>query len=369
MLSRILRRSLPVVACLIAAISPASGQASDVPVVVLSEREARYLGNPRQITFGLPQAGEGYFSPAGHSIVYQAYPIGYPFYQIYTQPLDTNEPRLLSTGRGRTTCAYFSPDGKTILFASSHADPHIEQTERKAREEAAQGGRRRYQWDFDPHMDLYTIQLDGTGLKRLTDAEGYDAEGSYSTDGKHIVFTSTRDGDPDIYVIDADGGNLRQLTNAPGYDGGPFFSPDGKWVIFRSDRQEKDMLQIFAVSSDGKIEVQLTNNLSSVNWCPFFHPSGKYFIWSAADYSRGPATAKFHLFTMELSYPGGKLTGGETTQISDANRSDVLPAYSPDGRQLLWTSTRTANQKSQLFLADWLREQPPAAPGRHEGQR
>ncbi|MGQ0633191.1 MAG: TolB family protein [Planctomycetaceae bacterium] len=334
----------------------------ELPSVVLSERESRYLGKPRQVTFGLPQAGEGYFSPDAASIVYQAYPIGYPFYQIYVQPLDKREPRLLSTGRGRTTCAYFAPDGKTILFASSHTDPQIDLTERKAREEAERGGRRRYQWDFDENMDVYTIHLDGTGLKRLTDAPGYDAEASYSADGRQIVFTSTRDGDPDIYVMDADGSHVRQITNAPGYDGGPFFSPDGKWIIFRSDRQQKDMLQIFAISSDGKLEVQLTDDLNSVNWCPYFHPSGKYFIWSSADYSKGPATAKFHLFTMELTYAADKLTGGAVTQISDTHRSDILPAFSPDGKQLLWTSTRTANEKSQLFLADWLREQPrPAA--------
>jgi len=320
----------------------------------LSQIEAEHLANVRQVTHGLPRAGEGYFSPDGKSIVYQAYPVGYPFYQIYVQNLDAGEPRLVSTGRGRTTCSYFSPDGKTILFASSHTDPAIEETEYRAREEAAKGGRRRYQWDFDPHMDLYTIGIDGRGLTRLTDSPGYDAEGSYSSDGRQIVFTSSRDGDPDIYVMDADGSHVRQITNAPGYDGGPFFSPDNKWIIFRSDRQKEHMLQIFAISVDGKTEVQLTNNLDHVNWCPYFHPSGKYFIWAGADYSGGRGT--FHLFTMELSYPAGKLTGGKVTQITDGDKTDILPVFSPDGKNLMWTSTRTTDNSSQLFLADWLRE-------------
>lgn len=319
----------------------------------LTAGEAKHLANFRQVSFGLPRAGEGYFSPDGQHIVYQAYPIGYPFYQIYVQKLDERVPRLLSTGRGRTTCAYFSPDGKTILFASSHTDPLIDQTELKAREEAAAGGRRRYQWDFDPHMDLYTVNFDGTGLKRLTDASGYDAEGSFSSDGKQIVFTSSRDGDPDIYVMNADGTNVRQLTNASGYDGGPFFSPDNQWIIFRSDRLEKDMLQIYAISIDGKTEVQLTNNLKHVNWCPYFHPSGKYFIWSGADYTTGRGT--FHLFTMDLTYPNGKLTAGKTTQITDSPAMDVLPVFSPDGKKLMWTTTRTPDNSSQLFIADWLR--------------
>ncbi len=318
----------------------------------LTPQEGTYLANLRQVTKGLPRAGEGYFSSDGKQIVYQAYPIGYPFYQIYTQSLAEGAPRLLSTGRGRTTCAYFSPDGQTVLFASSHTDPQIDQTELKAREEAARGGRRRYQWDFDPHSELYTVRFDGTGLTRLTQADGYDAEGSFSPDGKQIVFTSTRDGDPDIYVMNADGTNVRQITNAPGYDGGPFFSPDARWIIFRSDRHEKDMLQLFLVSVDGQTEVQLTDNNKHVNWCPYFHPDAKSLVWSGADYTTGRGT--FHLFTMQLDWSGDRPKGGKVTQITDHEKMDVLPVFSPDGRQLMWTSTRSADGSSQLFLADWL---------------
>ena len=327
------------------------------PTVTDDAAEAKYLANQRQVTFGLPRAGEGYFSPTGDWIVYQAYPIGYPFYQIYVQKLDEKSPRLLSTGRGRTTCSYFSPDGTKILFASSHTDPKIDETELKAREEAAKGGRRRYLWDFDPYMDLYVVNVDGTGMRRLTETPGYDAEGSYSSDGKQIVFTSSRDGDPDIYLMDADGSNVRQLTNQSGYDGGPFFSPDNKWVIFRSDRQKEHMLQLFAISVDGKTEVQLTNNLDQVNWCPFFHPSGKYLVWAGADYSKGPGNAPFHLFTMELEWTEGSLKGGSITQITYSTAQDVLPVFSPDGKKLMWTSTRTPDGTSQLWIADWLREQ------------
>jgi len=316
----------------------------------LSETESKHLSNLRQVTFGLPRAGEGYFSPDGKQIIYQAYPIGYPFYQIYLQDLDSKTPRRISTGRGRTTCSFFHPDGKTLLFASAHTNPNLPTIEREAR---AQTGRRRYQWDFDEYMDIYTCDLDGTNLKQLTDAPGYDAEGSYSSDGKQIVFTSTRDGDPDIYVMDADGGNVRQITNVDGYDGGPFFSPDDKWIIFRSDRQEEHMLQIFMVSVDGKQEVQLTDNLQEVNWCPYFHPNGKYFVWSGADYSRGPRSAKFQLFVMELGEKEGKPVAGKVTQITDNPAADVLPVFSPDGTKLMWTSTRGEDGTSQLWIADW----------------
>lgn len=325
---------------------PPAGNAS-------SGDEAAYLQNPRQFTFGLPRAGEGYFSPKGDHVVYQAYPVGYPFYQIYVQGVDEKAPRLISTGRGRTTCAYFHPSQQALIFASSHTDPEIEQTEKKARDEAAAGGRRRYQWDFDPHMEIYRIGFDGTGLTRLTNSPGYDAEGSYSPDGTQIVFTSSRDGDPDLYVMDADGGNVRQLTNQPGYDGGPFFSPDGRWIIFRSDRDKEHMLQLFAISVDGKVERQLTRNLDEVNWCPFFHPNGESIIWSGADYSKGPASAKFHLFQMDVTQTADDFLSGAMRQITFGNHSNVLPVFSPAGDKLLWTSTRGPDGSSQLWMADW----------------
>jgi TolB protein len=325
---------------------------------IATEKESKHLTNIHQVTSGLPRAGEGYFSPDGKSIIYQAYPVGYPFYQIYVQELEGGKPRRISPGRGRTTCSYFSVDGKSLLFASSHSDPQLEDTEKKARDLAAQGGKRRYQWDFDPHMDIYSVGLDGTGLKRLTDAPGYDAEGSYSSDGKQIVFTSSRDGDPDLYIMDADGTNVRQITNKDGYDGGPFFSPDNKWVIFRSDRQKEHMLQLFAVSADGKTEVQLTDNLNQVNWCPYFHPSGDYLVWAGADYSQGPGPkSKFQLFTLELKNENGKLSAGDITQVTHELSQDVLPVFSPDGTKLMWTSTRSEDETSQLWIADWVRGQ------------
>lgn len=318
-------------------------------------RESQHLGRIRQETHGLPRAGEGYFSPDQQWIVYQAFPVGYPFYQIYVQKLGEATPRRISPGRGRTTCAYFTPDGKQILFASAHTSNTLAEDEKQAREEQASGGRRRYMWDFDPNMELYVCDFDGTNLKQLTDSPGYDAEGSYSHDGKHIVFTSSRDGDPDLYIMDADGKNVRQLTDVPGYDGGPFFSPDDKWVIFRSDRRQEHMLQLYAISVDGKHEVELTDDLNTVNWAPYFHPSGKYIIWTRADYSRGPQGANFDLWTMDVDSTDTTFKGGKVERITFDEKADVLPVFSPDGKQLLWTSSRSEDGSSQLWIADWKR--------------
>ena len=321
-----------------------------------ADQESEHLTNIRQVTLGLPRAGEGYFSPDGQFIVYQAYPVGYPFYQIYVQPIDERVPRRVSPGRGRTTCAYFTRDGEKILFASAHSRPDLAEEEKRARDLAAAGGGRRYEWDFDPWMDIYVANFDGTDMVQLTDVEGYDAEGSYSHDGEQIVFTSTRDGDPDLYIMDADGSNVRQITNVDGYDGGPFFSPDDNWVIFRSDRQEEHMLQVFAVSVDGEREVQLTDDLNTVNWAPYFHPSGELIIWARADYSRGPQFANFDLYALEIESDAEHFTGGELTRITYHEKADVLPVFSPDGSKLMWTSTRTEDGTSQLWIADWVRE-------------
>ena len=318
--------------------------------------EGKFLSNVHQVTSGFVKAGEGYFSPDGKRIIYQAQPQDYPFYQIYTQSLAGGRPKLVSTGRGRTTCSYFSPDGSRILFASSHLDPDIDKTEtaeRKQQEEDKKSGaRRRYKWDFDPYSDIFEADLDGHILRRLTTAKGYDAEGAWSADGKRIAFCSDRDGDPDIYVMDADGGNVRQLTDAPGYDGGPFISPDGRWVIFRSDRKKPEYLQIFVIGIDGKNETQLTDT-NGVNWGPYWHPQAPYLIWAGADHSDPNARPNYDLWLAKYEVQDGKFTLGKPARVTGFAGADVLPVFSPDGKQLMWTSTRTENHSSQLFIADF----------------
>lgn len=318
--------------------------------------EPKFLSHIKQVTTGFEKAGEGYFSPDGKTIIYQAIKKEYPFYQIYTQPLAGGQPKLISTGRGRTTCSYFSPDGKRILFASSHLDPNMDQTEaaeRKQQEEDKKSGvRRRYKWDFDPYTDIFEADLDGKILRRLTDAKGYDAEGAWSKDGKQIAFCSDRDGDPDIYLMDADGKNVRQLTDAPSYDGGPFISPDGKWVIFRSDRKQAEHLQIHVIGIDGKNDTALTDT-NGVNWGPYWHPSQPYIIWSGADHSDPKARPNYDLWLARYEVQDGKFTLGHPQRVTDFAGADVLPVFSPDGKQLLWTSTRTDDHQSQLFIADF----------------
>ncbi|PQO47528.1 biopolymer transporter Tol [Blastopirellula marina] len=317
--------------------------------------EGDYLANVRQVTSGMVKAGEGYFSPDGKTIVYQAVPLQYPFYQIYTQPLSGGEPTLISTGRGRTTCAYFSPDAKQILFASSHLDPNMTETEQAeiAQQEADRksGTRRRYSWDFDPFTDIFVKDLKSGELTQLTTEKGYDAEGAFSKDGTKIAFCSNRDGDPDLYIMDADGSNVKQLTDAKGYDGGPFISPNGKWVVFRSDRKQEEFLQIYVIGVDGQHETALTDNVG-VNWAPYWHPTKPYIIWAGADHSQ-PGRPNYDLWLMKYDETADGIKPGKVWRITDSPAADVLPVFSPDGKKLMWTSTRTDDHSSQLFIADF----------------
>ena len=342
----------------------------------LSELERAFLGPPTKVTEGMVRAGEGYFAPDVRHICYQAVPKGYPFYQIFVQPFDAADPRpapprRISTGRGRTTCSWFSPDGTRLLFASSHLDPHLDRTEADARaraeEDARTGRRRRYQWDFDPASDIFSVNLEGGDtlddgeLVRLTDTPGYDAECSYSPDGRTILFVSDRDGDPDIYVMNADGTGVRQLTDQPGYDGGPFFSPDGRWIAYRTDRLEKDMLQIHVMRADGSGDVALTEG-RGVHWAPYWHPTRPWLVWTGADHSDPAKRPNYDLWIARYhtedhnhtenhnedgggpngrgEAQGGGFRAGEPLRITDHEGADVLPAFSPDGSLLMWTSGR-----------------------------
>jgi TolB protein len=316
------------------------------------KQEAAHLQNIRQVTKDFVRAGEGYFSPDMKHIIFQAEEkdSGNPFYQIFIMNLKSGKTRRVSPGVGKTTCSYFSPDGKKIIFASTHLDPDAKkqyaEEYRKREEERRSGKRRRYVWDFDPHMTIFEANLEGTGLKRLTHAKGYNAEGSYSADGKHIVFCSNRDGNLELYIMDADGKNVRKLTKAPKcYNGGPFFSPDGKRVIFRSDRGKKDHLQLYVINSDGSGERALTKNLNWVYWAPFWYKDGKHIVYTAADHSRFPPN--YDLWWMNVD-------NGKKVRLTYAPGADILPVFSPDGKKVMWTSTREGRRSPQLYLADFV---------------
>ncbi|MBJ7431633.1 MAG: PD40 domain-containing protein [Gemmataceae bacterium] len=322
--------------------------------------EQAYLKNITQLTSEFVRAGEGYFSPDAKNIIFQAEEkeSGNPFYQIFTMDLANKKSVRVSPGIGKTTCSYFSPDGKKILFASSHLDPKSKEyygEEYKLRDEEKKAGKRRtYKWDFDPAMEIFEANPDGSGMKRLTDSPGYDAEASYSPDGKSIVFCSNRSGaeNLELYIMDSEGKNVRKLTNAPGcYNGGPFFSPDGKRIIFRTDRKKKDNLQIHVIDVDGKNDRTLAENLAWVQWCPFWYTDSKHILFAAADHST-MMRPNYDLYWMNVD-------SGKQQRITFAPGADILPVFTKDGKKMMWTSTRDGRSPAQLYIADFTPPQNP----------
>jgi Tol biopolymer transport system component len=304
--------------------------------------EARTLSNIHQVTFDFAKAGEGYFRPDGKAIVFQAARPGEEDYQIYTLDLAPGaKPKLVSTGKGKCTCSYFHPTQNTLLFASTHLDasPAPGAIVKKG---PAYSRTERYRWDFDPGMDIFRLESDGVRLTRLTDAPGYDAEGSYSSDGEQIIFTSFRDGDAEIYIMDADGKNPRRITHSKGYDGGPFFSPDGKKIIYRSDRKQNDMLQVYINNPEGTAERTLTSD-EAVNWGPYFHPDSRHIVYSTSLHGH----QNYEVYWMDVET-------GRRQRITYRDGFDGLPVFSPDGKRLMWTSKgRTPDNTSQLHIADF----------------
>jgi TolB protein len=314
--------------------------------------EVKHLRDIRQVTSHFARAGEGYFRPDAKEIIFQATEPGETEYQIYTLGLEPGaKPRRVSTGKGKCTCAYYHPHRPSILFASTHLDPALQGGASAGAQPKGPAYSRseRYRWDFDPAMDIFRADPDGSNLVRLTDSPGYDAERSYSPDGRRIIFTSFRDGDAEIYIMDADGTNPRRITRSPGYDGGPFFSPDGKKIIYRSDRKQNDLLQIYINDVDGKAERALTDN-DSVNWGPYFFPDGRRIIFSTSLHGH----QNYELYAMDTETKA-------LERITFRAGFDALPVFSNDGRKLLWTSKgRTADNTSQLFIADFV-DAPAAA--------
>jgi Tol biopolymer transport system component len=314
------------------------------------------------LTFEGRRAGEGYFSQDGSQLVFQSErEPGNPFFQIYVMDHRTGDIERVSPGRGKTTCAWIHPDGRKVLFASTHEDEGAVEKQRAEIELRQSGKERRYSWDYDEHFEIYEFNRESQEYRNLTDTRGYDAEASWSPDAKFIAFTSNRraydgeltatekkqfDADPaylnDIYLMDAGGGNVRRLTSTPGYDGGPFFSPDGERICWRQFSPNGAMAEIWTMNTDGSDKRQITR-LGVMSWAPFYHPSGQYLIFTTNQLG----FANFELYLIDVE---GK---AKPVRVTYSEGFDGLPAFTPDGKQLAWTSNRTASGQSQLFLADW----------------
>jgi len=350
---------------IIVGIVAAVAAAAEAPQAAEANAEAKFLTRVRQLTFEGRRAGEGYFSSDGSRMVFQSErEPGNPFFQIYELDLTTGDSRRVSPGMGKTTCAFFRPGSGDILYASTHHDPRSRELQQAEIDFRASGQERRYDWDYDPEMELYVSEAGADEPRRLTSARGYDAEGSYSPDGRWIVFTSNRQAydaelaseeqarlktDPsffaEIYRMRADGSGVERLTREPGYDGGPFFSPDGEWILWRRFDEQGLIADVWRMKPDGTASERLTD-FGSMSWAPFSHPSGEYVFFTSNKLGFG----NFELFIVDTA--GHK----EPVRVTFTDGFDGLPVPAPDGRRLSWTSTRRSEGQGQIMLADWNHE-------------
>ncbi len=313
-----------------------------------------HLRNLRQLTFGGENA-EAYFSPDGKELVLQRTYPPHACDQIFRIPVEGGEPVLISSGRGRTTCAYFLPDGRSILYASTH----LGSPDCPPRPDYTRG----YVWALYPDFDIF-VRTPAGGLLRLTDTPGYDAEATVSPRGDRIVFTSMRDGDLDIYTMNLDGSGVKRLTRNPGYDGGAFFSPDGKEIVYRAAYpqnadEEADYRQLLAenlirpsrlglyvMNADGSRPRLVLEN-GAANFAPFFFPDGQRIIFSSN--MGDPRGRNFDLYMIHKDGTGlERITYNETF--------DGFPMFSPDGRRLVFASNRNNARpdETNIFIADWV---------------
>lgn len=348
------------VLCLALAGACATGPAPEVagppplPRTVEPDPREVHFGPLRMLTDGGENA-EAYFSYDGRRLVFQSTRPPYACDQIFSMGVDGGDLRLESTGRGRTTCAYYLPGDRRILYASTHRGNQA----CPPPADMSQG----YVWALYPDYDLFVAGRGGENPQPLAPAPGYDAEATISPHGDRIVFTSLRDGDLELYSMKLDGTDVRRLTHREGYDGGAFFSPDGSRIVYRAHHPETpeqladyrrllaqglirpSRLEIWVMNADGTDQRQVTH-LGAASFAPFFHPSGKQILFSTNH--PDPRSREFDLYLVNLDGTG-------LERVTWSEGFDGFPMFSPDGRWLVFCSNRHNRLpgETNIFITPW----------------
>ncbi len=332
------------------------------PLASLHDARERHLANVRQLTFG-GQNAEAYWSSDGTKIIFQRKGGEILADQIFTMNADGSGLKMVSTGKGRCTCAYFLKGDREIIYSSTHGfSPDVPPEPDRSRG---------YVWPVYPTYAIYRASADGSNLRPLLPAKvepgvetGYNAESTLSPDGERILFTSTRDGDLELYSMRIDGTDVRRITSTPGYDGGAFYSRDGKRIVWRAHHPEtaQDLadyrgllsrhlvrpttMELWVADADGAHARQVTHN-GAANFAPYFFPDGKRIIFSSN--LDDPERRRFELYAI-----GADGVGLE--RITWGGQFDAFPMFSPDGKKLVWASNRNgkAPHETNIFVADWV---------------
>lgn len=332
----------------------------------LATPQETHFKNVRQLTFGGDNA-EAYWAFGGDRLILQTNKKPYACDQIEILDVKTNATKLVSTGKGRTTCSYFLKGDQEIVYGSTHEDSPACPTP----PDMSKG----YLWGLFEY-DIYKANADGSNLRNLTpNTKGYDAEATVCAKDGTILFTSDRTGDLELWRMDPDGKNLKQLTDQPGYDGGAFFSADCSKIVWRSSRPTgKDLeeykallgqklvkptrMDLYVANADGTDARQVTY-LPGASFAPFFFPDGKRIIFSSN--WQNPRSGDFDLFAINID-------GTALEQITFSPGFDGFPMFSPDGKTLAFSSNRrdvvdgkyrmtgtpAGERDTNVFLVDWV---------------
>jgi Tol biopolymer transport system component len=331
-----------------------TGDPTPLADTVAAFEQEGHLANVRQLTFG-GQNAEAYFSYDGRELIFQSTRGDLACDAIYRMDIDGSHQRMVSSGEGATTCSFISPDNSHIIYASTH----LGGVECPPKPDMSQG----YVWALYDSYDIFRAAPNGGSVVRLTDTPGYDAEGVYSPNGHKIIFTSLRTGDLELFMMNPDGSGIEQLTDMPGYDGGAFFSFDDEWIVWRASRPEGDdlanyqrllkqnlirpgHLEIYVMNLHDREPIQLTDN-GAANFGPYFHPDGKRVIF--ASNMDDPRGRNFDLYVVDVATK-------EVERITYNETFDGFPMFSHDGASLVFCSNRYNDKpgETNVFIADWV---------------
>jgi TolB protein len=325
-----------------------------LPAMAMAQQPPRHFENIRQLTHG-GSNGESYWSPDGKRIIFQSTRDGRSCDQEYIMNADGSDQRLVSTGKGATTCGYFTSDNKHIIYASTH--------EGGAACPAPPDRSKGYVWSIYPSYDIYLATDKGKIIKKLTVAPGYDAEGTVNFKTKKILYTSLATGDLELWTMNEDGSGKRRITNTEGYDGGAVFSRDGKkmvWRAYHPDTPEKKAtyeallkenltapmkMELFVADADGSNAKQITN-FGCASFAPTFTPDGKKILF--ASNKQKCDSSFFELYLINLDGTG-------LEQVTDYGKFTSFPEFSPDGKKLIFSSSyqSQSNYEFNIFSVDW----------------